>query len=253
MALYDEIGRSYRRTRLPDPRIAAAIVDALGDVDSVVNIGAGSGSYEPPQTVLAVEPSRVMIDQRPAGAAPAVAAVAEALPLADDAVDAALAVLTVHHWSDVAAGVAEMRRVARRRAVFFTWWPERVADYWLLRDYLPAAAATDARLAVQIHELTSLLGDDAEIRSVPVPHDCVDGFAAAFWRRPEAYLDPDVRAGMSVFATTDPAALGEGLARLEDDIRSGAWHRAHADLLELDALDVGYCTVSVDLRPRGRG
>lgn len=247
MALYDRIGRSYRRTRQADPRVAAAIWDALGDVDSVVNIGAGAGAYQPPQTVLAVEPSRVMLDQRPAGAAPAVEAVAEALPLHDDAVDAALAVLTVHHWSDVAAGVAEMRRVARRRAVFFTWWPGRVADFWLLRDYLPAAAQTDARLAVQIQDLTRLLGGHAEVRSVPVPHDCVDGFAAAFWRRPEAYLDPEVRAGMSVFAKTEEAALREGLGRLEDDVRSGAWHRAHTDLLEADALDVGYCTVAVDL------
>lgn len=246
MALYDEIGRSYRRTRRPDPRIAAAIIDALGDVGSVVDVGAGSGSYEPPQTVVAVEPSRVMIDQRPAGSAPAVQAVAEALPLADDAVDAALAVLTVHHWSDVEAGIAEMRRVARRRVVLFTWWPERVAEFWLLRDYLPAAAETDARLAVRLEELTRVLGD-AEVRPVPVPHDCVDGFAAAFWRRPEAYLDPEVRAGMSVFATTDPAALTEGLRRLEEDVRTGAWHRAHPDLLRADALDVGYCTVSVDL------
>ncbi len=247
MALYDDIGRSYRRTRQADPRIEAAIRDALGDVDSVVNVGAGAGAYEPPQTVLAVEPSRVMLGQRPAGAAPAVEAVAEALPLADDAVDAALAVLTVHHWSDVAAGVAEMRRVARRRAVFFTWWPQRFTGFWLLRDYLPAAAETDARLAVQLEELTDLLGGHAEVRPVPVPHDCVDGFAAAFWRRPEAYLDPDVRAGMSVFATTDPDALREGLERLEADLSSGAWHRAHADLLETDALDVGYCTVAVDL------
>lgn len=247
MALYDGIGRSYRRTRQADPRIASAIWEALGDVDSVVNIGAGTGAYEPSQTMLAVEPSQVMLDQRPAGAAPAVQAVAEALPLADRAVDAALAVLTVHHWSDVAAGIAEMRRVARRRAVFFTWWPERVADFWLLRDYLPAAAETDAGLAVRLEELTRLMGDGARIRPVPVPHDCVDGFAAAFWRRPQAYLDPDIRAGMSVFATTEPAAIRDGLARLEADVSSGAWHRTHAGLLQLDALDVGYCTVSVDL------
>lgn len=188
-----------------------------------------------------------MIDQRPAGAAPATMAVAEALPLADDAVDAALAVLTVHHWSDVAAGLAEMRRVARRRVVVFTWWPERVADFWLLRDYLPAAAETDARLAVRLHDLTRLLGVDAQVRPVPVPHDCVDGFAAAFWRRPEAYLDPEVRDGMSVFATTEPAALRDGLQRLEEDVRSGAWHRTHADLLQAESLDVGYCTVTVDL------
>lgn len=248
MALYDRIGRTYRRTRQTDPRIAAAIRDALGDVRSVVNVGAGAGAYEPPGTVLAVEPSRVMIDQRPAGAAPAVEAVAEALPLEDDAVDAALAVLTVHHWTDVAAGVAEMRRVARRRAVFFTWWPERMAEFWLLRDYLPAAAETDARMAHHVERLGELLGDEADVRPVPVPHDCIDGFGAAFWRRPEAYLDPDVRAGMSVFAKTDPAAVRDGLARLEDDVRSGAWHRAHADLVQGEVLDVGYCTVAVDLR-----
>lgn len=247
MALYDGIGRTYRSTRQSDPRIAAAIRGALGDAGSVANIGAGAGAYEPPGTTVAVEPSRVMVDQRPAGAAPAVQAVAEALPLAYDAADAALAVLTVHHWTDVAAGLAEMRRVARRRVVFFTWWPQRTSEFWLLRDYLPAAATTDARLAVRIEELTALLGDEAQVRPVPVPHDCVDGFAAAFWRRPEAYLDPVVRAGMSVFATTDPAALRDGLARLEDDVRSGDWHRQHADLLRLDALDVGYCTVSAEL------
>lgn len=249
MALYDRIGRSYRRTRQTDPRIAAAIQDALGDVRSVVNIGAGAGAYEPVETVLAVEPSRVMIGQRPPGAAPAVEAVAEALPLGDDAVDAALAVLTVHHWTDVAAGVAEMRRVARRRAVFFTWWPERMSEFWLLREYLPAAAETDARMAHQVERLGELLGGEAEVRPVPVPHDCVDGFGAAFWRRPEAYLDPDVQAGMSLFQKTDPDALRDGLARLADDVRSGAWHRAHPDLVRADALDVGYCTVAVDLGP----
>jgi SAM-dependent methyltransferase len=247
MALYDEIGRSYRRTRRPDPRIAATIGTVLGDVDSVVNVGAGAGAYEPPQTVLAVEPSRVMVDQRPPGAAPVVQAVAEALPLPDRSVDAALAVLTVHHWNDVAAGVAEMRRVARRRAVFFTWWPERVAEFWLLREYLPAVAETDARHALPVQQLSRLLGPAAHVRSVPVPHDCTDGFGAAYWRRPEAYLDPEVRAGISVLATADAGVLREGLQRLEEDVRSGEWHRAHQHLLQLEALDVGYCVVSVDL------
>ena len=245
MALYDQIGRSYRRTRRPDPRIAAAIVTALGDVDSVVDVGAGA--YEPPQTVLAVEPSRVMIDQRPAGAAPVVQAVAEALPLPDRSVDAALAVLTVHHWSDVAAGVAEMRRVARRRLVFFTWWPERVAEFWLLSEYLTAVAEADARRAVPVQQLSRLLGAAVDVRSVPVPHDCTDGFGAAYWRRPEAYLDPEVRAGVSVLATADAGALREGLQRLEEDLRSGEWYRRHEDLLQAEALDVGYCVVSVDL------
>ena len=155
--------------------------------------------------------------------------------------------LTVHHWSDVAAGVAEMRRVARRRAVFFTWWPERVAEFWLLREYLPAAATTDAHHAVPVQQLSRLLGATAHVRSVPVPHDCTDGFGAAYWRRPEAYLDPEVRAGISVLARTDADALRDGLQRLEEDLRSGAWHREHQHLLQAEALDVGYCVVSVDL------
>jgi SAM-dependent methyltransferase len=251
VAIYDQIGRSYRLTRRADPRIASAIFAALGEVDSVVNVGAGAGAYEPPQTVLAVEPSRVMIDQRPPGSAPVVQAAAEAIPLLSKSVDAALAVLTVHHWSDVAAGVAEMRRVARRRLVFFTWWPERVAQFWLLAEYLPAAAQTDARQAVPVQHLRRLLGDAAAVRSVPVPHDCVDGFGAAYWCRPEAYLDPEVRAGMSMLAKTDKESLRAGLQRLADDLRTRRWHSVHAELLHLDAFDVGYCTITVDLPAPG--
>jgi SAM-dependent methyltransferase len=188
-----------------------------------------------------------MIAQRPVAAAPVVQAVAEALPLRDESVDAALAVLTVHHRADVAAGVAEMRRVARRRLVFFTWWPERVAQFWLLAEYLPAAAETDARQAVPLQSLCALLDGDCQVQAVPVPHDCLDGFGAAYWRRPEAYLDPEVRAGISMLAKTDEAALRAGLRRLEDDLQTGRWHREHAPLLQLDALDVGYCTVTIDL------
>ncbi len=242
MALYDAIGRTYRVTRRADPRIAAAIVDALGDASSVVNIGAGSGSYEPAQTIAAVEPSRVMIAQRPEGAPLAIQATAERLPLRDDCADAALAVLTAHHWGDVAAGVAEMRRIARRRLVFFTWHPQAFSQFWLLSEYLPAAGETDAALAVPIHLLSGLLRG-AEIRPVPVPHDCTDGFGAAYWRRPAAYLDPTVRAGISMLARTGEEALGEGLARLADDLRTGRWQDDHADLLGLDSLDVGYCLV----------
>ena len=248
MVVYDVIGESYVQTRRADPRIASAIRLALGDVASVAKVGAGSGSYEPPCTVVAVEPSRVMIDQRRAGSAPAVRAVAEALPLRDKSVDAALAVLTVHHWSDVAAGIAQMQRVARRRLVFFTWRPEMVAQFWLLRDYLPAAAAADARVAVPVQTLAAALpGCEPRMAPVPIPHDCIDGFGAAYWRRPRAYLDPVVRAGISMLATTDPAMLAPGLARLEQDLASGSWHHEHAELLERDTLDVGYCTVTIDL------
>lgn len=244
MVLYDTIGRTYRATRRPDPRVAAAIFAALGDARSVVNVGAGTGSYEPAEKVLAVEPSQVMIDQRLADSAPAVRAVAEALPLADRSVDAALAVLTVHHWADAAAGAAEMRRVARRRVVFFTTRPEIVYTFWLLAEYLPTVAAADAEQSVS---LATLAGPGARITPVPVPHDCTDGFGAAYWRRPEAYLDPQVRAGISVLARASEDDLRPGLDRLADDLRTGRWHAEHADLLARDSLDVGYCTVTEDL------
>ena len=242
MALYDSIGRTYSSTRRADPRIAAAIADALGEAASVINVGAGAGSYEPVQTIAAVEPSRVMIAQRPPGSAPAVQAVAEHIPLRDRCAEAALAVLTVHHWSDVAAGIAEMRRVARRRLVFFTWQPRPFASFWLLSEYLPEAARVDAAMAEPIRVLARLLRG-AEVRPVPVPHDCTDGFAAAYWRRPEAYLDPAVRAGISVLAKTGEEALRAGLNRLADDLRTGRWHDNHADLIQLDSLDVGYSLV----------
>ncbi|GAS97109.1 MerR family transcriptional regulator [Mycolicibacterium canariasense] len=248
MVSYDVIGATYAKTRRPDPRIARAIQAALGDAKGVVNVGAGAGSYEPPNTVVAVEPSAVMIGQRRAGAAPVVRAVAEALPLRDKSVDAALAVLTVHHWTDVATGVWEMRRVARRRIVFFTWRPEVIAQFWLLREYLPAAAAADAQVAVPLEALAAAVPEsEPRIVSVPVPHDCIDGFGAAYWRRPAAYLDPQVRAGISMLAKTDPAALAPGLGRLREDLDAGRWHQSHAELLQLDALDVGYCTVTIDL------
>ena len=206
---------------------------------TVANIGAGTGSYEPSNTVVAVEPSHVMITQRRAEAAPAVRAVAEHLPIGTDAVDAAIALLTVHHWSDVDAGVAEMIRVARRRVVILTWDDTVFRQFWLLREYLPAAAETDARLAVPITKLVSLLGT-VSIQTVPVPHDCVDGFGGAYWRRPQAYLDETVRAGISMLALTPKPLLAGGLERLRVELTNGAWARRHADLLDVPQLDLGY-------------
>jgi SAM-dependent methyltransferase len=240
MVLYDSLGCTYSTTRLPDPRIGAIISAALADCPTVVNIGAGTGSYEPDQTVVAVEPSLVMIGQRPPDAAPAIRAVAEHIPLRDSSADAALAVLTIHHWTDLAAGIAEMRRIARRRLVFLTWDPIVIGEtFWLLSDYLPEARRADAELAVPLDELAALL-DRPVVTAVPVPHDCTDGFGAAFWRRPAAYLDPAVQAGMSLFALADPGLVGPGLARLAADLDSGRWQREHADLLDRDELDVGY-------------
>jgi SAM-dependent methyltransferase len=245
-ARYDQTGQSYSRTRRPDPRIAAVVSDALLGMATVANIGAGTGSYEPTNTVVAVEPSRVMIDQRPPGSAPAVQAVAEHLPIRSNAVDAALAVLTAHHWSDLDCGVSEMRRIARRRVVIFTWDHNVFRQFWLVREYLPAAAQTDADLAIPITQLMSLLAEPTII-PVPVPHDCVDGFGGAYWHRPHAYLDPTVQAGMSLFTLTPKPAVREGLSRLRADLISGEWDRQHQDLLDSKQLDLGYRLVIAEL------
>ncbi|MGW0709983.1 methyltransferase domain-containing protein [Streptomyces sp. NPDC002643] len=247
MATYDSLGVTYARTRRPDPRIAAQIHSALGGVSEVVNVGAGAGSYETSRTVVAVEPSQVMVAQRPPGSAPAVRAVAERLPLGDGTADAAMALLTVHHWTDLAAGIAELRRVARRRVVVLTWDQRIFRDrFWLVRDYLPQAAAFDDTRAVPTERLAELLGG-ARQEVVRVPHDCVDGFAAAYWRRPDAYLDPGVRAGISLLAQPDEATIAPGLARLAEDLATGRWHTRYADLLTLDTVDVGYRLLVADL------
>jgi SAM-dependent methyltransferase len=240
-ALYDRIGVTYTATRGEDPRLAAAIHGALGDAVTVVNVGAGTGSYEPAdRKVVAIEPSEVMIAQRPPDAAPAVIATAEALPLADASVDAAMAVLTDHHWADRAQGLREMRRVARRRAVVFQHDPAVAERFWLTRDYLPTFLR---RLRGKVlADMMRPLGD-VEIRPVPIPHDCRDGFLAAHWRRPHAYLDPAVRAGISVFAMLPEDEVATAVERLRADLESGAWERRNADILDRDELDLGFRVV----------
>jgi SAM-dependent methyltransferase len=236
--IYDRIGRRYAQRRRPDPRIAARLHEALGDARKVVNVGAGSGSYEPKdRQVVAVEPSEVMISQRPPDAAPVVRAVAEALPFENGRFDAALAVLTVHHWTDPKRGLAELRRVARRQ-VIFTWDPTHLARFWFTRDYLPEAVALDAGFTT-LEATLALLGA-ATVEPIPVPHDCRDGFFAAYWQRPEAYLDPDVRAGISGFGILDQSLVERALELLARDLAIGEWYRRNEQLLELDELDLGY-------------
>jgi SAM-dependent methyltransferase len=237
-ARYDAIGRTYTATRATDPRIAARIWAALGDARTVVNVGAGTGSYEPPdREVTAVEPSAVMIAQRPPHAAPVVQAGAEELPFADDSFDAAMAVLTLHHWTDWRAGCAELKRVARERVVVFSWDPTFRGRMWLSAEYFETLSWQDVADFPSLPDQAATL--DADIEVVPIPWDCRDGFFSAFWRRPEAYLDPAVRAGISTMARREDE-LAAGLARLRADIESGAWSRRHADLLELEELDLGY-------------
>jgi SAM-dependent methyltransferase len=239
MAVYDSIGRSYTATRQTEPRIAARIWAALGNARTLVNVGAGTGSYEPTdRQVTAVEPSAVMLAQRPPGAAPAVQAGAESLPFADASFDAAMAVLTLHHWGDWRAGCAELRRVARDRVVVLSWDPAFRRRYWLGPEYFAHLLDDEGDPFPSLADQAAAL--DAEVEIVPVPWDCRDGFMSAFWRRPEAYLDPSVRAGISSLAKRSEAELADGLARLRADIDTGAWARRHADLLRLDELDLGY-------------
>ena len=237
-ALYDRIGRSYVATRAEDPRIAAAIRDALGDARTVLNVGAGSGSYEPrDREVTAVEPSAVMRAQRPADAAPCIDARAEALPFADGEFDAAMAVLSDHHWEDRLGGLRELRRVARR-AVVFQWDP--LCGRLVLADARLSAVVPGAAGDLARRDRGPRCGATRSI-PVPIPHDCRDGFLMAYWRRPEAYLDPEVRANISVFALLPAEEVAAMVARAAARISSrGAWERRNAALLELDAYDFGY-------------
>lgn len=237
-ALYDTIGEGYRAYRSPDPRLAAALERALGAAASVVNVGAGAGSYEPvDRRVVAIEPSLTMIRQRAAGSAPAVRAVASALPLRDASVDAALAVLTIHHWPAPEPGLAELVRVARQRVVVLTHDPE-MTGFWL-EDYFPEMFREIRRTLPPLERLRRALGRSETI-DVAVPRDCMDGFLCAYWCRPEAYLDAGRRGAISSFARLPPGALEDGLGRLAGDLRSGAWEQRNGRLRDRASIDLGY-------------
>jgi SAM-dependent methyltransferase len=237
---YDSSSSTYAVTRRPDPHIAARIERALGDARTVVNVGAGAGSYEPREReVTAVEPSATMRAQRPADAVEAIDARAEALPFEDGRFDAAMAILTIHHWDDPAAGLRELRRVARR-VVVLTFDPDAADAFWLTRDYLPEIAELDRGRIPPIATVVEALGGRAEIERVPIPHDCRDGFLGAFWRRPERYVEPAIRPGISSFSELDPGVLEPALERLRNDLDSGAWRRRYGGLLSREELDLGY-------------
>jgi SAM-dependent methyltransferase len=245
--LYDRIGVGYRALRVPDPRIEAAIRAALGDAQSVANVGAGAGSYEPrDRRVVAIEPARTMILQRPPGSAPVVRASGSALPLRDASVDAALAVLTLHHWPDRARGLREMRRIARRRVVILTH--EHLASFWL-GDYFPGIRRIDLEIFPPREAYERELGP-IDMRAVPIPHDCRDGFLGAYWRRPRAYLDANVRSAISSFGKLSDVELADGLARLRADLDSGAWEQRNRALVGLAEVDLGYRLVVAEVGAR---
>jgi len=237
--LYDTIGVTYTVTRRTEPRIAGQVWAALGNAQTVLNVGAGTGSYEPPgRDVTAVEPSAVMRAQRPAGAAPCIAATAESLPFEDQSFDAAMAFATIHHWQDPIAGLREMRRVARRVVVLTgassdNAWHGR---FWLTRDYLPEVAGLVAGRP-PVTELADAIG--ARIEPVLIPWDCADGFYEAYWRRPEAYLDEHVRRGISIWARVGPDAEQRAVHSLRDDLASGRRAERNRDLVNLDAAELG--------------
>lgn len=233
---YDNIGLNYAELRKTDPRIAAVIEAALGPARTVLNVGAGTGSYEPPnRQVTAIEPSIEMIRKRNPTAAQAIQGSAENLPFEDDSFDASMAILTVHHWRDKAAGLREMRRVTRGPVVLLTFDPLH-RDMWLL-DYLPQLAALDEAQMPPMSDYERWLGP-VQITPVAIPHDCTDGFLYAYWRRPAAYLDPHIRSGSSAFWALQDTQ--EGIRKLADDLESGQWERRYGHLFSSDAFDAGY-------------
>jgi SAM-dependent methyltransferase len=237
-ARYDEIGPTYASTRVPDPRLSRMIEEALGGARSILNVGAGTGAYEPAdRLVFAVEPSDVMLAQRH-DRRRAVRAVAEALPFRDRSFDAAMGVLTIHHWADARRGLEETMRVARDRVAILTFDPQ-AEGFWLTDDYVSEIARLDAERMPPVEMVAEALRTH-DVRVVEIPADCSDGFTGAFWARPEAYLDPAVTANMSTFSLVDDAVVAQGLGRLREDLASGRWDRRYGELRDRETLDIGY-------------
>ena len=243
METYDNIGLAYAKRRRPDARIASAIRAAIAGAKCLVNVGAGTGSYEPEDMlVTAVEPSWQMLSQRTAGGATLVRAVAERLPFKDASFDVALGVLTAHHWQSLETGLGEMARVARERVVILTWDPEH-PGFWLTQDYFPEVLRLDRARFPALGDFAAALGR-TRVDVVPIPADCADGFLGAYWRRPAAYLDPEVRRSISTFARIED--LASGLARLRSDLQDGTWLERNRSLISRDEIDLGYRLVVAD-------
>ena len=227
---YEANGTGYAVQRRTDPRIAAVVHAALGPARTVINVGAGAGSYEPEDRhVVAVEPSPAMRGQRPPGRVPAIAGAAEDLPFDDGVFDAAMATVTVHQWADLARGLAELRRVTRGPVVVLTFDGDALDRFWLA-EYAPELIAAERRRYPAMATLVAALAEGTEVRPVPVPADCVDGFTEAYFARPERFLDDAVRRSQSAWGFVEPAAQERAVARLRDDLASGAWDARHGAL-----------------------
>ncbi len=241
VARYDRIGTGYALTRREDPHISSAIRSALGDARSVVNVGAGAGSYEPDDRyVIAVEPSDVMAAQRPSTIPPALRASAADLPLRDNGADAAMAVLTIHHWDDeLERGILELRRVARETVVILTYDPLVSGEMWLMSDYLPEVAELDRRIFPAPELLARWLGSRTRIDVVPIRRDTPDWMLGSFWAHPERVLDERARNATSGFARMDPSVVRRVVGDVRRDLESGAWDERYGHLRKLDAFDAG--------------
>jgi hypothetical protein len=227
---YETHGAGYAVQRRADPRIAALVRAALGDARTVLNVGAGAGSYEPgDRHVVAVEPSPAMRAQRPPERVPAVAAVAEDLPFDDGAFDAAMATVTVHQWSDLERGLSELRRVSRGPVVILTFEGDALDRFWLA-DYAPELISAERARYPSMALLADALGEGTSVRSVPIPSDCVDGFTEAYFARPERFLDDAVRRSQSAWGFVDDDAEARAVAQLAADLASGAWDRRYGAL-----------------------
>lgn len=245
---HEQVACEHPALRSADPRIARQIHEALGDARSVANVGAGAAEYEPvDRWVLAIEPTEHRIARRTRGLTTPIRGHAESLPIPSSSVEAAMACLTLHQWADWRVGVQELRRVARKRVVIFTYDPTHADHFWLLRDYLPELGHLHSRRFPPIEQQCAATGDDVHVKTVAIPHDCDNGLLAAHWRRPQAYLDKQVRAGIPTFQLPGAAQLLDGLDQLAEDLRTGRWQQRNRELLALEQLDLGYRLLATEL------
>lgn len=228
---YDEHGKGYSGYRQTDPRIAAYVSQALNSAETVLNVGAGAGSYEPADRyVAAVEPSEVMRRQREkSNKAPAVIGSAESLPFDDNAFDAVMAMVTIHHWGDMEKGLCELRRVARDRVVVLTFDPHALDSFWNVH-YFPAVVEAERHRYPTLDFITHCLGKKNVIQAIPVPFDCTDGFQEAFYGRPEAFLNKDIRSAQSAWGFISDELEEHYVKNFAAELKSGAWDEKYGEL-----------------------